>query len=194
MSGRSRTPLAVGALIAAPLFFASLLAYSLALEDPQTTYHTVAGKHVLVQNPPSGWDEAKIWLLALLPSLAVVLVGYACCRFRRYGVYLSVAAGLVITFVSTYDLEAWKAGHIHRFPYGADMIPSSSSSDPFLRAQWEGDAVRTIHQLHWAGVALGLGVVALSLFGAFRRRRGRQRLAAAEPAPMVASGSGLGSG
>jgi hypothetical protein len=192
VSRRSKTPLAVGGLLAAPLFFASLLAYSLALEDPQTTYTTVAGKHVLVQNPPSGWDEAKIWLLALLPSLAVVLVGYGCCRFRRYGVYLSVAGGLVVTFVSTYGLAAWEKGHVHRFPYGADMLPPTSSSDPFLRAQWEADAVRTIHQLHWAGVALGLGVVGLTLFGELRRRRRRRPLPESEPPPAIAAGSGMG--
>ena len=71
-----------------PLYFAALLASSLALEKPRL----VRG----LENPPGGGAEGKIWLAALIVPGLLLASGLVSLAIRRAGVYGPAATGIVI--------------------------------------------------------------------------------------------------
>jgi hypothetical protein len=159
-----RAPLAVAVLLATPLFFASLMAFSLAVERPG-----------IVHGKPTGATsstEAKIWLLALLPSLAVSLVGLAATLVPR-GVLASAAAAIVATLIVIVPLGTWERRHTGRYPDGVDLIAKGDSSDIFLRGEWEQTARQTAASIaHWTiALAVAAAVIAVALELAGRRKR-----------------------
>ena len=77
-------------------------------------------------------------------------------------------------------LDTWTSQHTARYPDGIDLIPRSSTSDLYLRGEWEGTARHTAQQLGigtivLAGLALG--------FLAFFELRRRRHIAAPVPPP-----------
>ena len=187
----SKTPLAVAGLLAAPLFFVALMASSLDFEKPTVTHITRHGKTVTKLGDPSSANEAKIWLLALVPSLVVVLAGVgAILLLRRLGVLVSAVAAIAATVALLVPLKSWEQEHTARYPDGVDLIPrSAGSQDIYLRGEWEASARQTADQIGIATIVLGGVAIALTLFFELRRRRGIRRPPVPPPPETVESAS-----
>jgi hypothetical protein len=180
-----KTPLAVASVLATPLFFSALMAMSLAIEKPSVQHILKHGKPVTTFGDPAGATEAKIWLLAFLPAVVLVLLGVGAMLLGRAGVIVSAIGAIVIATVLLVPLDGWTAAHTRRYPIGVDLIPpSANSQDIYLRGEWEGTARTTAYQLGFA--TIGIAVIALLVFGLleFRRRRG---LVPPPPPPPPAS-------
>jgi hypothetical protein len=175
----TKASLAVAGLIAVPVYFAALLASSLALDKPK-----IAGNHQL---PATGSTEAKVWAAALIAPAIVLAAGAAGLLLRRHGVYLAAAAGIVVCLVLPGLSHGWIGRHERRFTHGVDFIPDQSSSNLSSRGEWEHAAQATVTSItHWTlGLAIGAIVVAVLL--EIRRRRGRDAIIV-EPPPMETTG------
>jgi hypothetical protein len=167
---RGRAPLGIAAFIAIPLFFSSLMAATLALEKPRVVQWTSGGHLKTTWHDPASATVTRIWLWALVPSLALVLVGAIGTRIPL-GFYVSCAAAIVIAMAVVHKTATWERHHTHRFPSGVDLIPSSNqASDKFAAGFWEREARETALSLqHWTiGLALASALVMAALW--VRRR------------------------
>lgn len=182
-----RSPLAVAAILATPLFFVSLMAMSLTVEKP-TVHHVLAnGKLVERLGDPSGSTERAIWLLALVPPAAVLVIGVGGMLIGRVGVITSALAAITASVALLVPLDGWAHDHTARFPNGVDLIPRASTSDIYLRGEWEGTARHTAEQLGLATIVLaGLAIAIFALIEVRRRRHGVMPLP--PPPPEVMSG------
>src|SRR5207248_2928273 len=92
----TRAPVAIAGLAAFPLFFAALLCVSLAIERPHRfQWRNARGKLIEIDHQPTTAMEAKIWAIALVVPLVLVVVGLAASFWRRGGVYVVSAAVVV---------------------------------------------------------------------------------------------------
>jgi len=182
-----KAPLAVGAILAMPLFFTGLMAVSLAVEKPTVTHVLRHGKIVAKLGDPSGTTEATIWLFALVAPVAVVLVGVAGMFIGRIGVVSSSLAAIAVAVALLVPLNTWTSRHTGRYPDGIDLTPRSSTSDIYLRGEWEGTARKTAKQLGVTTIVLA--GVAIAIFGLMeaRRRRGVRGMLVPPP-PAIAEG------
>jgi hypothetical protein len=179
-------PVAVAALIAVPLYFACLMASSLALDRPQ-----VVGRH---EYPGTTATEAKVWLAALIGPAIVVAAGAVGLALRRYGVYLAAAAGIVVSLVLPGISHGWMARHAARFPLGIDFVRDTSPSNYVSRGEWEQSAQVTVTSItHWA-LGLCIGVVAVAVFLELRRRRNAEPLVVGPPPAAVTGQPGAAAG
>jgi hypothetical protein len=174
--GRSRSPLAIAAFIAIPLFFSSLMASALAQEKPYVIawsccgYRPNAVPHdvftvLTTYHDPTSATEARIWLWALLPPALLILTGWVATRLP-YGFYIACLAAIVDALAVVHKTATWEAHHTHRFPNGVDLIPASNAaSNQFDPGQWERMARDTALSLeHWTiGLALASIVVVVGL-------------------------------
>ena len=168
-----RAPLAVAGILATPLFFVALMAMSLAVEKPVAHHTLKGGKSVTSFGDPSGATETKIWLLAVVPSLVLVLLGTGAMYLGRRGVILSSLGATVLTVALLLSLDGWAATHTARYPVGVDLIPRSAGSDDiYLRGEWEGTARHTAEQLGIATIAIAATAIAIFVLLEVRRRRG----------------------
>jgi hypothetical protein len=183
-----KSPLAVAGILATPLFFVALMAMSLAIEKP--TVHQVVsnGKMVEKLGDPSGATERAIWLLAIAPPLGLVLIGVAALLIGRWGVIISALTAVVASIVLLVPLDTWTREHTARYPDGVDLIPPSSTSDIYLRGEWEGTARHTAEQL--GVVTIVLAGVAIAIFGLLEVRRLRGIVPPVPPPPPEVVGSG----
>jgi hypothetical protein len=170
----TKAPLAVAGILAMPLFFAALMAMSLAVEKPSAGQALKHGKAVTVFGDPTGTTEAKIWLLAVLPPFALVLLGVATMLLGRAGVVVTSLGAIALSIALLVPLGGWANRHSARYPVGVDLIHPSptGSQDIYLQGEWEANAKRTAEQL---GIAtMSIAGVAIVVFGLleFRRRRG----------------------
>jgi hypothetical protein len=151
----SKAPLAVAGLISVPLYFAALMASSLALDKP----HVVGKKEF----PSTAATEAKVWAAALIAPAVIMAAGLLGMLLRRFAIYLVSAVGIAVCLVLPHLSSGWIAGHEERFPEGIDFIPDSSTSNLSNRGEWEAAAQKTIESItHWTlGLAIGAAVVAL---------------------------------
>jgi hypothetical protein len=189
LSTAPKTPLAVASVLATPLFFSALMAMSLAVEKPSVHHVSKHGKPVTVFGDPAGATEAKIWLLAFLPAVVLVLLGIGATLLGRAGVILSALGAIVIATVLLIPLDGWTSGHTRRYPIGVDLIPpSAGSQDIYLRGEWEGTARTTAYQLGLA--TIGIAVIALLVFGLLEFRRRRGLVPPPPPPPPASSMSG----
>jgi hypothetical protein len=180
--GARRTPLAVSALLAAPVFFVALMAFSLKFEKPRTLAN---GKLA----DPSSSTEWKIWLVALIPSLGILLVGAFAVLLGRLGTLAPAVATILAASLLLFPLSTWEDQHAARFPDGIDLIPKSDvSQDIYLRGEWEGLARRAADQLGVAAIVLAAIAILLTLYFDFRRRRGIREVPVPPPPPEVVSG------
>jgi hypothetical protein len=182
-----KAALAVGAILAMPLFFCSLMAMSLAIEKPSVGHVLKHGHTVTKLGDPTGSTELAIWLLAVIAPAAVVLVGAAATVIGRSGMLASAAAAIVASIVLLVPLGTWTARHTARYPDGVDLIPQASQYDIYLKGEWEGTARTTARQL--AIVTIVLGGVAIGIFALLevRRRRGVRGMIVPPP-PALAEG------
>jgi hypothetical protein len=176
-----KAPLAVAALFAMPLFFVALMAMSLAVEKPTVRHVLTNGKIVAKLGEPLGSTERAIWLLALVPPVGLALIGVAGMLIGRAGVITSSLTAIAATLVLLLPLDTWTHRHTARYPDGIDLIQRGSTSDIYLRGEWEDAARRTAEQLGVATIVfagLALGILAL-----FEVRRHRRVAAPAPPPP-----------
>lgn len=185
----TKAPVAVAGILAMPLFFVALMAMSLAVEKPSVGHALKHGKTLTVFGDPTGTTEAKIWLLALVPPFALVLLGVAAMLVGRAGVVVAALGAIALAIVLLVPLGGWANGHATRYPIGVDLIPPSAtgSQDIYLRGEWEANAKRTAEQLGLATISIaGVAIVAFGLLE-FRRRRGLVR-PLPPPPPVITMG------
>jgi hypothetical protein len=160
-----KAPLAVAAILAMPLSFMALMALTLAVEKPAVTQLGKLAK-------PSGTTEAEIWLLTAAFPFALIVLGVAAMRMGRFGVIVSGLAAIAAAVALLIPLDTWTTRHTARYPDGVDLIPHESTSDIYLRGEWEGMARHTAVQLGIVTIVLaGLAVGLLALIEVRRRRR-----------------------
>ena len=177
---RSKASLALAALLSVPLYLASLLAASLALDKPR-----VVGVH---EGPPGGGREALIWAAALITPAVLLAVGAVSLALRRYGIYASALAGAAICLVLPSISHGWIGRHERRFPFGMDFVKDSSPSNLSSRGQWEHAAQDTIASMTRWTLVLAIGAIVVGVLLEVRRRRGRDAIEIAPP-PDTASGA-----
>lgn len=169
---RSRAPLAIAAVLAMPLFFVGLMAMSLAVEKPSVVHAVKHGRAVAVLHDPSGSNEVKIWLLALLPVLVMLLVGTIAIRLGRAGVVVSAVAAIAVSIALIAPLGTWARDHAGRFPVGVDLIPrSAGSGDIYRRGEWEANAKKAARQIGFDTIGIAGLVLVFVAIGTVRRRR-----------------------
>jgi hypothetical protein len=181
----SKAPLALAGLLSVTLYFAALMASSLAVDEPRVIRRLRHGKVVLHYEQSSNATEAKIWLLALVPVGILLAVGVLAMLWRRGGIYVVSGAAIALSLLLPRDLDTWTARHTRRFPFGVDLIKDVSPSNLSSRGEWEQNARDTVISLtHWTiGIAIGAVVIAAGL-ALLRRLRPRQAFIAAPP-PVV---------
>lgn len=171
----TKAPIAVAGLIAVPLYFAALMASSLALDAPR-----LVGKR---EFPGAAGTEAKIWAAALIAPAIVLAAGLVGLLLRRFGIYLVSAAGIAVCLALPGMSQGWIAGHERRFPLGIDFVKDSSPSNLSNRGDWEHAAQATIVSItHWT-VGLAIAIVVVGVLVEVRRRRGAPDLLT-EPSPI----------
>ena len=188
----AKAPLALSAFLALPVFFASLMAVSLAIEKPRTVEWRSAGKLIQRFHDPTAATEGKIWLFAFVPPLLLVLVGLAASHVRRAGIYIVCVAAVVDALALLIRLGRWEKHHTTRYPFGEDLYPDSSTSSLTNRGQWEHGAAHTVRSLVGYTVGLALAAIVLTAFFAWRRRgevpTSHSELQQTGTAPTVSSG------
>jgi hypothetical protein len=191
LAARKRTPLIVSCILAAPLYFLSLLLASLAIDRPHVIAWTHDGKLIEKFHPTATGLEAKIWLVALIPSGLLIGIGIAAV-FLRFGTYLVCTAMLVISGLLPHKLDTWQRHHAARFPRGQDLIPDAASINLLNKGEWETSAHDTILSLRsWmVGLAI-LFALGFAFADELRRRRGNRTAPSLGP-PAAGAFSTLG--
>ena len=164
---KSKAALGLGAFLALPTFFASLMASSLAVEKPRVVVSSHGSR---LFHTPSTATEAKIWLLAFIPPLLLVAFSLVAAHFP-YSIYVTCVAASVVALALTARLHRWEVHHTARFPYGEDLIPDNSTSSSIRRGQWEAEAAATVRSLAHYTIGLALAAAIITLFLTVRRRR-----------------------
>jgi hypothetical protein len=186
-----KAPLAVAGILATPLFFVALMAMSLAVERPSVTHVVKHGQVVVKLGDPSGATERTIWLLALLPPAVLVAVGVGGMLIGQAGVITSALTAVAACIALLIPLDTWTREHTGRYPVGVDLIPPRSTSDIYLRGEWEGTARTTAEQLAFVTIAIAGIAIAIFLVMEVRRRRGVRGMVVPPP-PPIAEGQSAG--
>jgi hypothetical protein len=169
---RGKAPLALAGFLAIPLFFAALMATSLAIEKPRVVeWSRPHGRIARIYHDAAGSLEVKIWLLALVVALLLVAVGWLA-SFVPYGVYVTCVVAVAEALALTVRLGRWERHHTSRFPQGEDLLSDDRPGSLVNRGQWEHEAARTVHSLVNYTVALALIATAIVVVLAVRRQRG----------------------
>ena len=186
----TRAPLVIAGLLAFPLFFASLLSVTLAIERPHRfQWRRPDGRLIEVDHQPTTTQEAKIWALALVVPALLVGLGLAAAYWRRGGIYAVSTAGILAALALPHRLDRWTAHHAQRFPFGMDLIPDTNvQSSTLSRGEWEGQARDTVISLtHWT-IGAAIAATAIVAGMALRRRLGPVP-PVPEPPPELATGA-----
>ncbi len=168
----SKAPLALAGFLSLPVFFASLMAASLAIEKPRTVAWRDQGKLIQRFHDPAAGTEVRIWLLAFVPPLLLVGVGLLASHVRRAGIYVVCVSAIAGALLLLVRLGTWERHHTSRYPFGEDLYPDSSTSSLVSRGQWEHNAANTVHSLVDYTIGLALAAAAITLYLGWRRRRG----------------------
>ena len=191
LRGASMAPLAVAGIMAPPLFFVGLMAFSLRIDKP--SHHVSASGKVVLGDPTKG-TVGTIYLAALAVAGALVLVGALAILLRsRLGPIVPAAAGTVAAVLLILPLGTWAAGHTQRYPFGTDNIPDGTVAKPnarnlILRGEWEQSAETTARQIGFVTIGIGLAAIVLTVVLEVRRRRGVK--SAPVPPPPIELGTG----
>ena len=165
---RGKGPLGIAAFIAIPLFFSSLMSASLAVEKPHVLQWRDGDVLHSVFRDPSGANELRIWLWALLPPLLLVAAGWSATRLP-FGFSVACAAAIVDAMAVVHKTKTWALHHAARFPQGVDLIPKASISNRYDRGEWEAQARSTALSLeHWT---IGIALTAILVLAALALRR-----------------------
>jgi hypothetical protein len=165
-----RGPFAIAGFLSIPLFFSSLMATTLALEKPYVVQWNGPNHLITMWHDPTTKDVASIWLWAMVPPLALVLIGLVSTRLK-YGFYVPCVAAIVIAMAVVHKTGIWAVHHTRRFPLGVDNIPASvPASNKYDPGQWEKMARETAISLqHWT-IAIAVAAMVVTAGLAVRRR------------------------
>lgn len=189
LRGASKAPVAVAGILALPLFFVGLLAFSLKLDKPS---HLRSSTGALVAGDPTKGTIGSIYLAALGLAMAVVVVGVLAMLLRsRLAVIVPAAAAIVASVLLLIPLGTWAAQHANRYPLGVDNIPQKSAQDLSLRGEWEQGARSAAHQIGLVTIGLAAAAILLGVALEVRRRRGIES-PAVPPPPETAGAPGTG--
>jgi hypothetical protein len=172
----SKAALGLGGFLALPIFFASLMAVTLAIEKARVVEWRRGSGIVRIWHNPTSSTEAKIWLLALVPPLLLVAASWIAAHFP-YAIYVTCVAACVDAVALTIRLHRWQVHHTARFGYGEDLLADQTTSSSLQRGEWEQDAADTVRSLVHYTIGLSIGAAAIALFLTYRRRRTAPRLA-----------------
>jgi hypothetical protein len=167
---QSKAALGLAGFLALPVFFASLMAVTLAIEKARVVEWRTPHGIARIWHDPTGSTEAKIWLLALVPPLLLVLAAWIAAHFP-YSVYVTCAIACVDALLLTVHLHRWEVHHTARFAYGEDLLADQTTSSSLTRGEWEHDAAQTVRSLVHYTIGLALAAAAIGTFLAVRRRR-----------------------
>jgi hypothetical protein len=189
LRGASKAPVAVAGILAVPLFFVGLMAFSLKVDKPS---HHLTKKGTVALGDPTKGTVGTIYLLAFAVSMAVVLVGVLAMLLRsRLAVIVPSVAGIAAAVLLNLPLSTWAAEHTKRFPLGVDNIPPSAPEDQFLRGEWEQTAQTTAHQIGLATIGLAIAAIVICVLLEIRRRRGIEGPAVPLPPPIATAQADL---
>jgi hypothetical protein len=164
----NKTPLAVAGILATPLFFVALMAFSLLLEKPSVEVKGGA----LVLGDPIGANNAAIYLSSFAVSALVVLLGVVALLLpSRVALFLPTLGAIVVTVALLLRLETWQSEHTARYPDGVDLIPKDDPTDLTLRGEWEQAAHQTANQIGFWTIVLAVVAITISIVVDVRRRR-----------------------
>ena len=178
-ASRGRSALAIAGFLGIPLFFSSLMAFTLALEKPgKIQWHGCHSGVCTVWHQPTAANIAQVWGWAVVPSLVLVLIGWIATRLPL-GFYVSCIAAIVISMAVVHRTGIWAVHHTVRFPLGVDLIPASNHfSNQWDPGEWEREARYTALSLeHWT---IGIALAAMLVMGFLALRAQRKR-----PPPVV---------
>lgn len=180
---KSKAPFAVAGILAVPLFFVGLLAFSLKIDKP-SRHLTSAGK--LVFGDPTKGTLGTIYLLAVAVAVAVILLGALASLLRsRLAAIIPAGAGIVASVLLLIPLGTWAAEHARRYPLGTDNIRDRSAQNLTLRGEWEQSAHTTAHQVGLVTIGLAIAAILVSVVLEVRRRRGVEGPAVPPPPETV---------
>lgn len=166
---KSKAPVAVAGILAVPLFFIALMAFSLRIDKPTQTLSS-AGKTVF--GDPTKGTIGTVYGLALAVGIGIVLVGLLASLLRsRLAPVIPAAATLVATILLLIPLASWAAGHTARYPLGTDNIPDHSAQNLMQKGEWEQGVYTTAHQVGWVTIGLAAAAIVLTVVFELRRRR-----------------------
>ena len=181
LRGASRAPLAVAGILAPPLFFVGLMAYSLRIDKPSK--HVAANGKVVLGDPTRG-TVGTIYLATFATAGALVLVGFLAMLLRsRLGPIVPAVAAIVASVLLIVPLGTWAAGHTQRYPLGVDNTPKGSS-DIFLPGEWEASAKATADQIGFVTIGIALAAIVITIALDVRRRRGDGAAPVPPPPPI----------
>ena len=184
--GSSKAPFAVAGILAVPLFFVALMAFTLKIDKPS---HTVTKSGAVAFGDPAKGAVGTIYLLALAAAAAVVLVGLLARMLRSHlAVIVPAVAAIVLSILLQLPLNTWAAKHTQRYPFGTDNIrdPTATKISPsnlVNRGEWEETAKTTAHQIGLVTIGLALAAIVICVLLEVRRRRGREPIPV-EPVPI----------
>jgi beta-lactamase regulating signal transducer with metallopeptidase domain len=155
----------VAGILAAPLFFVGLMAFSLKFDKP-------TGSTPKLADPTTGtvWT---IYLVTFAVVGALLVVGALSMLLRsRLAPIVPACVAIVITIVLLIPLGMWASEHTDRYPLGIDNTRQSSPQDIWLRGEWEHNAQTTAHQMGLVTIGIAVLVILVSGLLEIRRRRG----------------------
>lgn len=178
----SKAPVAIAGILAAPLFFVALLAFSLKLDKPS---HVLTSRGTVMLGDPTSGTLGTIYALALAVALGLVVVGLLASLLRsRLATVVPALAGIVASVLLLLPLSTWAAEHAARYPLGVDNIPPRSPQDLALRGEWEQTARTAAHQIGLVTIAIAAAAILLSVALEVRRRRGGRPDLLFAPSPV----------
>jgi len=179
-----KSPLAVAGILATPLFFVSLMAFSLLLDEPSV--EMIRRREVL--GDPAGSTVAAIYGLSFAVSALVVMIGVGALLLpRRAAIYVPPVGAIAVTVALLLPLDSWEAEHTARYPDGVDLIPRRNPGDLILQGEWEENAHRTANQIGLWTIAIAVAAVVIAAALEIRRRRGAPQTPVPPPPPPEVS-------
>jgi hypothetical protein len=168
----SKAPIGLAGFLALPMLFASLMAATLAIEKARVVEWSRPGGHIArTWHNPTASTEAKIWLLALVPPLLLVLAGLIA-AYLPFGIYVTCVAACGEALALTVRLHTWELHHTARFGNGEDLLADQTTSSSLARGEWEHDAAQTVRSLVHYTIGLAITAALIALFLRYRRRSG----------------------
>jgi hypothetical protein len=193
--GTSKAPLAVAAVLALPLFFVALMAFTLKIDKP--SHHLRANGTVALGDPTKG-TVGTIYLLALATAAILILVGILARLLRsRLAVIAPSVVAIVLSVLLLLPLDTWAAGHTKRYPLGVDNIPDGTPAHPVStnlvnQGFWEGTAKTTAEQIGLVTIGLAIAAIVICVLLEVRHRRGRDGMFVGPPPLELDTGGAPG--
>ena len=158
-----------------PLFFASLMAASLAVEKPRVVeWQAAAAGIARIWHQPTARDRgARSGCSRSYRRLILVAVSWIAAHFP-YAIYVTCVAASVEALALTIRLHRWEVHHTARFAYGEDLLADQTTSSSLQRGEWEHDAAETVRSLVHYTIGLSIVAAGIALYLTYRRRRARR--------------------